>query len=273
MMMLAPAMVRATPVLDFSSGFAGSTSSLNFNGSAQIVGHTSQNHQRRISAGGQRLVEESGRYPQVQLPIHLPDYLTQLRLDLPSRFSAAGNTVTGYPYESLGYDPVSPSCGGEIRYLPEREHDRHLPEWRSIPGMTCRHRSTWLHRESICTADMSLVCPSCTMASRCIKRLLIPPLTASFTHNYTIDIPTTIDGVDAYVGFTGSTGSGLSIDTRISSPGRTRSRRRPTTWTSRAFPERMQVIPRNRVTNSAVVPVAGSEKMGGFAAAVLASLS
>ena len=29
---------------------------------------------------------------------------------------------------------------------------------------------------------------------------------AAFTHNYTIDIATTISGVDAYVGFTGSTG-------------------------------------------------------------------
>ena len=35
---------------------------------------------------------------------------------------------------------------------------------------------------------------------------------SSFTHNYTIDIATTISGVDAYVGFAGSTGgSGTSI--------------------------------------------------------------
>ena len=91
---------------------------------------------------------------------------------------------------------------------------------------------------------------------------------AVFTHDYTIDIPTTISGIDAYLGFTGSTGSGSSSIQDI------------LTWSYSvtpssydvdftAFPERMQVIPRNRVTNSAVVPVAGSELMGGFHAAVL----
>ena len=90
---------------------------------------------------------------------------------------------------------------------------------------------------------------------------------AVFTHDYTIDIPTTIDGGDAYLGFTGSTGGGSSIQDIL-------------TWSYSvtpsaydvdfsAFPERMEVVPRNRVTNSAIVPVAGSEKMGGFSAAVL----
>ena len=90
---------------------------------------------------------------------------------------------------------------------------------------------------------------------------------AAFTHNYTIDIATTISGVDAYVGFAGSTGgAGTSIQDIL-------------TWTYSvtpsaidvdftAFPERLQVFPRNRATNTANVQVAGSELMGGFSQAV-----
>ena len=75
MMMLAPAMVRATPILDFSSGFAGSTSSLEFQWLGPNLGHPGQNHQWRISSGRERVVEESGRYSQVQLSIYVPDYI------------------------------------------------------------------------------------------------------------------------------------------------------------------------------------------------------
>ena len=61
--------------LDFSSGFAGSTSILNFNGSAQISGTRA-----RITNGGFLQVgsvwSKTGRYPQVQLSIYVSDYLT-----------------------------------------------------------------------------------------------------------------------------------------------------------------------------------------------------
>ena len=43
----------------------------------------------------------------------------------------SGNTVTGYPYEILGFTPTTSERGGEIRYLgPSVQHHGDLLEWR-----------------------------------------------------------------------------------------------------------------------------------------------
>ena len=91
---------------------------------------------------------------------------------------------------------------------------------------------------------------------------------ATFSHDYSVDLVATIGGIHAFVGFTGSTGSGNTSTQEI------------LTWTYSAtpsacdvdfaaFPEHMQLYPRNRVTNTATIPVAGSELHGGFSEAVL----
>ena len=89
----------------------------------------------------------------------------------------------------------------------------------------------------------------------------------TFTHDYVIDLVGALSGTDAYVGFTGSTGGGGAIHEII-------------TWTYAvtpssyhinftAFPEPLKVYPRNRATNMAVVPIAGSEEMGGCSQVLL----
>ena len=96
---------------------------------------------------------------------------------------------------------------------------------------------------------------------------VVDPQNHTFTHNYTINISTTIGDDHAYAGFTACTGGTGSIHEIL-------------TWTYSvtpsayevnytAYPENLQVYPRNRANNTAIVPVSGSEIMGGYNAAVL----
>ncbi len=90
---------------------------------------------------------------------------------------------------------------------------------------------------------------------------------ATFTHDYTIDLIAAIGGTRAYVGFTGSTGGQTATQDIL-------------TWSYSAiadsfsaafsaYPNYLQLFPRNRITNTATVQVAGTESAGGFSQAVL----
>ena len=127
-LMLAPAIVCASPVLDFPAGFAGSASILNFNGSAQISGTKA-----RITDGGFLEVGSIWSKNQVDIRKFSCQFTFQITSPTEAGFTFAiqrsGNTVTGYPYESLGFTPITSECGDEIRYLAQRKHHRALLEW------------------------------------------------------------------------------------------------------------------------------------------------
>ena len=128
LMMLAPAMVRATPILDFSSGFAGSTSTLNFNGSAQISGTRA-----RITNGGFLQVGSVWSKNQVDIRKFSCQFTFQITTPNEAGFTfaiqRAGNTLTAYPYENLGFSPMSLSFAVKFDIYPKRKHDRYLLEW------------------------------------------------------------------------------------------------------------------------------------------------
>ena len=90
---------------------------------------------------------------------------------------------------------------------------------------------------------------------------------ATFTHDYTIDLIAAIGGTRAYVGFTGSTANDTCTQDIL-----TWSYSAVTDSYSAAFsayPNYLQLFPRNRTTNTATVQVAGTESAGGFSQAVL----
>jgi hypothetical protein len=109
-LMLAQATVCASPVLDFPSGFATSGSTLNFNNAAQISGTRA-----RIINGGFLQVGSVWSKNQVDIRKFNCQFTFQITQANEAGFTfaiqRADNTVSGYPYESLGYNAISPSLG------------------------------------------------------------------------------------------------------------------------------------------------------------------
>ena len=264
-MILAPAIACAGPI-DFPAGFAGSGSILNFNGSAQISGTRA-----RITDGGFLEVGTIWSKNQIDIRKFSCQFTFQITSPTEAGFTFAiqrsGNTVTGYPYEFLGFTDTTPSVAVKFDIHPSANTtgiylNGAYPNDDLPASIDMAPSGIDLHSGHVFSVMF-------TYDGVTLHQSVTDTTTSAvFTHNYTIDIPTTVDGIDAYLGFTGSTGSGGSSTQDI------------LTWSYSvtpssydvdfsAFPERMQVIPRNRVTNSAVVPVTGSEKMGGFTAAVL----
>ena len=271
MISLVPAISRATPVLDFPDGFAGSASILNFNGSAQISGTKA-----RLTDGGFLEVGTVWSKNQVDIRKFSCQFTFQITSPTEAGFTFAiqrsGNTVTGYPYENLGFAPTSPSVA--VKFDIWGETGSHVVSTTGIysngaypnddPPASIDMAPSGINLHSGHIFNVLLTYDGVTLH----QTVTDTTTSAVFTHDYTIDIPTTIDGIDAYLGFSGSTGGGgTSIQDILTWSYSVTPSSYDVDFT--AFPERMQVIPRNRVTNSAVVPVAGSEKMGGFTAAVL----
>ena len=114
-LVFAQATISAAAVFDFPS-FAGSGSILNFNGSAQISGTRA-----RITDGGFLEVGTIWSKNQVDIRKFSCQFTFQITSPTEAGFTFAiqrsGNTVTGYPYEFLGFTPTSSELRGEIRYL------------------------------------------------------------------------------------------------------------------------------------------------------------
>ena len=97
MILLAPAISRA-----------GSTSSLNFNGPSQISGTRA-----RIINGG--FIQAGSVWSRNQVDIRKFSCQFTFQITSPTEagftfaIQRAGNTVTAYPYEFLGFTPMSPS--------------------------------------------------------------------------------------------------------------------------------------------------------------------
>ena len=264
-MLLAPAMACASPILDFPAGFAGSASSLNFNGSAQISGTKA-----RLTNGGSLQVGSVWSKNQVDIR----KFSCQFTFQLPSANEAgftfsiqrAGNTVTGYPYDFLGFSPTSPSLAVKFAFWPSGSttgiySNGAYPNTSPPASIDMAPSGINLHNGHV--FSVSLTYDGVTLQ----QTVTDTNTSASFTRNYTIDIPTTISGIDAYVGFTGSTGGGSAIQDILTWSYSVTPSSYDVDFTS--FPERLQVYPRNRTTNTATVPVTGSELSGGFSHAVL----
>ena len=264
-MMLAPATVCASPILDFSAGFAGSASSLNFNGSAQISGTRA-----RLTDGGS--LEAGSVWSKNQVDIRKFSCQFTFQLTSPNEagftfaIQRAGNTVSGYPYEFLGFTPMSPSFAVKFDI------------WPSVSTTGIYSNGAYPNDDPPASIDMA---PSgINLHSGHIFNVLLTydgvtlqqtvtdtTTSASFTHNYTIDIPTTIRRNRCLCWFYRFDRGGSAIQDILTWSYSVTPSSYDVDFT--AFPERLQVYPRNRTTNTATVPVAGSELMGGFSAAVL----
>ena len=178
----------------------------------------------------------------------------------------AGNTVSGYPYEALGYDPITPSVAIKFDIWPSVSTTG-LYLNGAYPGDdppdSIDMASAGINLHSGHIFDVSLVYDGVTLQETVTDAVT----DATFTHSYTVDIPAAISGMDAYVGFTASSGGTGAIHEILAWSYSVTPSSYDIDFT--AFPEPLQVYPRNRATNKAVVPVVGSESVGGYSQAVL----
>ncbi len=268
--LLLPAVLCADPILDFSAGFAGATSTLNFNNAATISGTRAS-----LTDGG--FVEVGTVWSKNQVDVrkficHFTFQITSppsntLEAGFTFTIQRAGNTVSGYPFEALGSSPIAPSVTLKFDTWPN-VNTTGIYLNGAFPGddppesIDMLPVGVDLHSGHI--FDVLLTYDGITL-----HQVVTDTLNgAIFTHDYPIDLPSVIGGIHAYVGFTGSTGSGNTSTQEI------------LTWTYlvtpslcdvdfTAFPEHSQIYPRNRTTNLATITVAGEELVGGFNAALL----
>ena len=112
LVILAPAALCADPTLDFSSGFADSASVLNFNNSARISGTRAAITDGGFLEAGSVWSEKHNRRPKFtcQFTFQItPPPPNSLEAGFTFAIQRAGNTVVGYPFESLAYNPIAPS--------------------------------------------------------------------------------------------------------------------------------------------------------------------
>ncbi len=271
----APAMAGATTVLDFSLGFVGSSSSLNYNKTAAISGTRA-----RIIAGNQTLSNGAiWSKNKVDVRKFSTQFVFQItavsdyEAGLSFALQRAANNTSGYWYESLGYSPFTPSIGVKFDcwaqgfspnstglYLNGEFPGDNPPKSIDMGPSGIDLRSG--HRFSV-----SLSYDGTTLHEVVTDLDVIDPQNHTFTHDYTVNIAAIINDDRAYAGFTASTGGGGATHDIL-------------TWTYSvtpsayninytAYPEHMQVCPRNVANNTAIIPISGVETVGGFNAAVL----
>jgi hypothetical protein len=267
-MMLAHASAFAAPVLNFPAGFAGSTTTLNFNNAAQISGTRA-----RLTSGSTLEVGSVWSKNQVDVrkfSCQFSFQITPVSGNYEAGFTfvlqRAGNTVSGYPYESLGYSPMNPSIAVKFDTWPSVSTTGVYSNGASPddnPPASVDMAPAGINLQSGHIFNVSLVYDGVTLQQTVTDTLT----NATFTRNYTIDIATIIDGAHAYAGFTASTGGTGSIHEILTWTYSVTSSSYDVSFT--AFPERLQLYARNRTTNMATVPVTGSEAMGGFTQAVV----
>ena len=119
LLLLIPAVAGATTVLDFSAGFAGSGTSLNYNSGAQISGTRA-----RLTDGGTSEARSVWSKNQVDIRKFSCQFSFQIshgsgdEAGFTFTIQRSGNTVSGYPYEALGYAPISPSVAVKFDIWP-----------------------------------------------------------------------------------------------------------------------------------------------------------
>ena len=111
LLIVIPSALRGISILDFSNGFADSASTLNFNNSARISGTRAT-----ITDGG--FLETGSVWSKNKFDVRkftcqftfqiTPPPPNSLEAGFTFAIQRAGNTVFGYPYESLAYDPIAP---------------------------------------------------------------------------------------------------------------------------------------------------------------------
>ena len=271
LLLLIPAVAGAATVLDFSAGFAGSGTSLNYNNGAQISGTRA-----RLTDGA--TTEARSVWSKNQVDIRKFSSQFTFQIGAGSGYEAgfsftlqrAGNDVSGYDWETLGYAPISPSVGIKFDIWPSANTtglylNGEFPG--DDPPKSIDMASSGIDLHSGHRFSVSLSYDGTILHEVVTDIDVSDPQNHTFTHDYTVNISAAISDDHAYVGFTGSTGGTGSIDEIL-------------TWTYSvtpstyevdftAYPENMQVYPRNRVNNTAAIQVSGSEIVGGYNAAVL----
>ena len=268
---LSPALLSAqADTLDFSAGFAGSSSLLNFNGNAQIAGTRA-----RLTNGGTN--QASTVWSKNQVNIH--DFSSQFTFQITAgsgfadgftfAIQRAGNTALGGSAGSMGYHGIDSCVALKFDTYPTTANTTGIYAYgagtsdQPTASFDMTSAGIDLHNGHIFSVALSY-----NSATFTLHQVVTDTSTnATFTHDYTIDLIAAIGGTRAYVGFTGSTGGQTATQDIL-------------TWSYSAitdsfsaafsaYPNYLQLFPRDRVTNTATVQVAGTESAGGFSQAVL----
>ena len=221
---LSPALFSAqADTLDFSAGFAGSSSVLNFNGNAQIAGTRA-----RLTNGGTN--QASTVWSKNQLNIH--DFSSQFTFQITAgsgfadgftfAIQRAGNTALGGSAGSMGYHGIDSCVALKFDTYPTTASSTGIYAYgagtsdQPTASFDMTDAGIDLHNGHIFSVALSY-----NSATFTLHQVVTDTSTnATFTHDYTIDLIAAIGGTRAYVGFTGSTAA--KPLRRTSLPGPTR---------------------------------------------------
>jgi hypothetical protein len=207
---------NATSGLDFSNGFAASSGQLTYNGSASINGASGQ-----LTDGG---ANEAGSFF-TNNPLDINSFHTQFTFQLSAGSTTAdgftftiqgvGPTALGPSGGGLGYGPDSTGNSGGIGQSVAIKFDLYDNEGEGndstglytdgaaptdVGSIDLNGSGIDLHSGDVFQVNMAYDGATLTVVIQDTNT------GASATQNYSIDIPATVGGDTAYVGFTGGTG-------------------------------------------------------------------
>ncbi len=201
-----------TALLDFSGGFAGSTDDLTLNGSAALNGN-----ELELTNGGE---SEAGSAFSTSL-VDVTGFSTQFTFQIPT----GSNSADGFTFTIQGVGPTAlGSVGGDLGYggigdsvaIKFDLYDNAGEGYDSTGLFTDGSHPTnsgsidltptGVNLHSGDVFDVAMTYDGTTLA----VTITDTQTNATATENYTINIPQTVGGNGAYVGFTGGTGSETS---------------------------------------------------------------
>ncbi len=202
--------------IDFSSGFANSSAALTYNGSAAINGKSSQ-----LTDGGANEAGSVFSNNPVDIDAFHTQFTFQIKGGAPQAdgftftLQGVGPSALGLSGGGLGYGPDSTAGSGGIPQSVAIKFDLYSNEGEGndstglytdgaaptdVGSINLNGSGINLHSDDVFSVNMSYDGTTLTVVITDTKT------GASATQNYTLDIPSTVGGDTAYVGFTGGTG-------------------------------------------------------------------
>ena len=208
-----PAARADVTLLDFSSGFSGSSSSLNFNGNAVQTGSVA-----RLTNGGSGQIGTFWSTTQVE--VRNFEIAFSFQLDGVTGFAdgvtfslqRSGDTILGCGGGCLGYGQIGNSIAIKFDTHPHSTNGTTgLFVNGAIPSNSAPE-SIDMTSSGINLRNGNIFEVTLTYDGTTLHQEIVDTVTsATFTHDYLIDIPEVIGGNAAYAGFTGATGGQTSI--------------------------------------------------------------
>jgi hypothetical protein len=235
--------ISPTPALDFSSGFSNGASLLSLNGSAvKIIGSALQLTNATTNVASSVFSTSS---------VSVTRFTTSLSFQLSSAtaegltftIQRAGSTAVGASGAGLGYGGIATSVALKFDIFSDNGEGTDSTGV-FINGATPSAGASSIDMTSSGLSLLSgnVIAVTLTYDGTTLQQTVTDTVThATFTHGYAIDIPGTIGGTSAFVGFTASTGASTAIENVLS-------------WSYTPLP-----APPVAPTNLTVTPASGTE--------------